>query len=195
MRFSSLILHADVAGNPIRWIGYERAACLLETDRVVASFGEPITLRGGTNARTGIRSELTFASIFLVKGAVRKESIERKFVPRFSKRALLRRDQMCMYCGLVFPESHYTIDHVLPSSRGGATTFENTVLACRSCNQAKGDLTPEEWARRGGHKLLAVPYTPNRAEYLWLQNRRVLADQQAWLHSRFPRHSALLRCM
>jgi 5-methylcytosine-specific restriction endonuclease McrA len=38
----------------------------------------------------------------------------------------------------------YTIDHVLPSSRGGRNTWLNTVAACGGCNQRKGDRTPAE---------------------------------------------------
>jgi len=48
-----------------------------------------------------------------------------------------------------------------------------------ACNHKKADRTPEE----AGMKLLAVPYTPNLAEYLILSNRRILADQMEFLLS------------
>jgi 5-methylcytosine-specific restriction endonuclease McrA len=72
-----------------------------------------------------------------------------------------------------------TRDHVVPASRGGSSAWENCVTACRHCNQRKDDRTPEE----AGMKLLAVPYTPNLAEYLILSNRRILADQMEFLLS------------
>lgn len=56
---------------------------------------------------------------------------------------------------------------------------------CRECNQAKDARTPEE----AGMKLLAVPYTPNLAEYLILQNRKILADQMEFLKA-FARKKA-----
>jgi hypothetical protein len=48
----------------------------------------------------------------------------------------------CVYCGREGDD--LTIDHVQPQSRGGATSFENSLTACRSCNSRKGDRTPEE---------------------------------------------------
>ena len=51
----------------------------------------------------------------------------------------------CAYCGGPGP---LTIDHVLPRSRGGTNAWENLLPACRACNQAKGNRTPEEWGVR-----------------------------------------------
>lgn len=65
----------------------------------------------------------------------------------------------------------------MPASRGGASAWENCVTACEHCNHRKADRTPEE----ANMKLLAVPYTPNLAEYLILSNRRILADQMEFL--------------
>lgn len=53
-----------------------------------------------------------------------------------------RGERVCTYCGT---EDDLTRDHVMPKSRGGANDDENKVWACRSCNSAKGDRTPEEW--------------------------------------------------
>jgi hypothetical protein len=50
------------------------------------------------------------------------------------------RDQ-CRYCG---SKTQLTFDHVIPRSRGGRTTYDNLVLACRDCNQRKGARTPEQ---------------------------------------------------
>jgi hypothetical protein len=65
----------------------------------------------------------------------------------------------------------------VPASRGGESVWENCVTACERCNHRKADRTPEE----ANMKLLAVPYTPNLAEYLILSNRRILADQMEFL--------------
>ena len=53
--------------------------------------------------------------------------------------------RMCAYCG---SEDDMTRDHVLPKSRGGSHDESNKVWACRSCNSAKGNRTPEEWLGR-----------------------------------------------
>lgn len=76
------------------------------------------------------------------------------YQPSVSKDAVKRRDGRCAYCN-GRPE---TVDHVLPRSRGGRTTWLNLVAACFPCNQAKADRTPEE----AGMKLLVTPYVPRR---------------------------------
>ncbi len=74
-----------------------------------------------------------------------------------------------------------------PFSRGGQDTWSNVVSACRRCNNAKASRTPEQ----AGMQLLAVPFTPTYAEYIFLKGRRVLADQMEYLVAHFPRSSPL----
>ena len=87
---------------------------------------------------------------------------------------------MCLYCGEELPPRLLTRDHVVPVSAGGRDEWNNVVTACRACNQRKANLSLE----RIGMRLLAVPYAPNRAEGLILENRRILADQMAFLRTR-----------
>ncbi len=76
----------------------------------------------------------------------------------FSRRNLFKRDQyMCQYCGCRPSPDDLTIDHVLPRSQGGATSWDNCVLACVDCNHRKGNNDPK-CARM---KLLKVPAKPN----------------------------------
>lgn len=75
----------------------------------------------------------------------------------FSRRALHKRDNMqCQYCSAKPGSDDLTIDHILPRSRGGTTTWENCVLACMKCNARKADRTPEE----ANMTLLSVPVKP-----------------------------------
>ncbi|MEM1418500.1 MAG: HNH endonuclease, partial [Myxococcota bacterium] len=61
---------------------------------------------------------------------------------RLSRRnVFLRDEQTCQYCG---SRSDLTLDHVLPRSRGGASSWENLVACCRECNLSKGQRTPDE---------------------------------------------------
>lgn len=67
---------------------------------------------------------------------------------RLSRRNILLRDEhTCQYCGARPGLRELNLDHVQPRSRGGATSWENLVTSCRSCNLAKGHRTPEEWGR------------------------------------------------
>jgi 5-methylcytosine-specific restriction endonuclease McrA len=69
------------------------------------------------------------------------------------KNILLRDRNTCQFCGKVFPSSELTLDHVMPRSRGGRSTWENLVACCYRCNNEKGDRTPEE----AGLKLARRP--------------------------------------
>jgi 5-methylcytosine-specific restriction endonuclease McrA len=55
------------------------------------------------------------------------------------KNILLRDRNTCQYCGTVVPSSELTLDHVVPRSRGGLSTWENLVAACHPCNRRKGN--------------------------------------------------------
>ena len=55
------------------------------------------------------------------------------------KNILLRDRNTCQYCSVVLPSSELTLDHVIPRSRGGNSTWENLVACCHSCNRRKGN--------------------------------------------------------
>ncbi len=63
----------------------------------------------------------------------------------FSRRNVFKRDRFtCQYCGARPGSAELTIDHVVPRSQGGGSTWENCVLACVECNARKADRTPDE---------------------------------------------------
>lgn len=68
------------------------------------------------------------------------------------KNILLRDRNTCQFCGKVFPSSELTLDHVMPRSRGGRSSWENLVACCYRCNNNKGDRTPEEAGLRLARK-------------------------------------------
>jgi 5-methylcytosine-specific restriction protein A len=53
---------------------------------------------------------------------------------------------LCHYCGLKFPATELTMDHLVPVSRGGKSSRGNVVPACKECNNKKKYLLPIEWA-------------------------------------------------
>jgi 5-methylcytosine-specific restriction endonuclease McrA len=60
------------------------------------------------------------------------------------KNILLRDRNTCQFCKRTLPASELTLDHVVPRSRGGRSSWENLVACCYQCNNRKGDRTPEE---------------------------------------------------
>ena len=80
-----------------------------------------------------------------------------KLTLRFNRRNLFGRDKnTCQYCGLVKPLAQLSFDHVIPTSRGGKTTWENVVCCCLKCNGKKGDKLPKE----ANMKLIKKPVRP-----------------------------------
>jgi 5-methylcytosine-specific restriction endonuclease McrA len=62
---------------------------------------------------------------------------------RFSRRNVFQRDcYTCQYCGARPGSAELTIDHVVPRSQGGTSSWENCVLACVACNRHKANRTP-----------------------------------------------------
>ncbi len=76
---------------------------------------------------------------------------------RFSRHNIFARDKnTCQYCGKKFPRVDLNLDHVIPRSQGGSSTWENVVCSCHQCNRKKGGKTPEQ-ARI---KLISQPKRP-----------------------------------
>ena len=76
----------------------------------------------------------------------------------FSRRNIFKRDRYtCQYCGIQPRPDELTIDHVVPRSQGGGSTWENCVLACVTCNHRKADRTPEQASIR----LRKIPKRPS----------------------------------
>ena len=85
---------------------------------------------------------------------------------RFNRRNVFARDgNQCQYCGKTYPTSELSLDHVVPRSRGGITSWENIVCACVACNVRKGGRTPHE-ARMN---LIRQPVKPKRSPLLSLK--------------------------
>ena len=64
---------------------------------------------------------------------------------RFNRKNLFARDNnQCQYCARVLPANQLSIDHVMPRSQNGQTTWENVVACCVKCNTKKGGRTPQQ---------------------------------------------------
>ena len=76
----------------------------------------------------------------------------------FSRKNIFKRDHYtCQYCGAQPGPDALTIEHILPRSKGGVSSWVNCVLACVPCNKRKADRTPEQ----AGMKLRTLPRKPS----------------------------------
>jgi 5-methylcytosine-specific restriction endonuclease McrA len=92
---------------------------------------------------------------------------------RFSRFNIYARDNnTCQYCGRRLPRTELNLDHVLPRSRGGLSTWENVVCSCHSCNRRKGGRTPEEARMLLIRKPQRPHWTPFSSEMFSLSRHR-----------------------
>lgn len=104
----------------------------------------------------------TVASAFPAPSVVRLMRALRHRPPfvRFSRENVYLRDgYQCQYCSKHCTNAELTLDHVLPRSRGGKTSWRNVVTACVRCNGDKGRLTPEE-------AMMPLHTAPRRPKWL-----------------------------
>ena len=82
---------------------------------------------------------------------------------KFNRRNIFARDHnQCQYCGKKFITSELSLDHVIPRSQGGGTSWDNIVCACVDCNVRKGGRTP----RQANLTLIRKPEKPKRSPVL-----------------------------
>ena len=87
---------------------------------------------------------------------------------KFNRRNIYARDEnTCQYCAKRFSTTELTIDHVVPRTLGGPTSWTNVVVACTKCNSRKGGRKLHET----GMKLLKAPAAPKRSPVIALKIR------------------------
>lgn len=162
-----LVLNADgapISFLPISTIDWQEAIKYMVLDKAtVLAWHDDWIVRSA-------RWETPVPSVIILK-----EYMKAKTTVRFSKSNVFLRDlYTCLYCEDVLQKKDCTLDHVLPVSKGGKTTFENTVTACATCNANKGASTK--------YKPKYKPYKPDFYE---LVNKRKRLPFQvrhdAWL--------------
>ena len=160
-------LRTDASGMPLEWINYQQAVRLYHLDQVAYSCGSLLyRVHGGICALTGRQSRIDVNSIVATYGSNKILTRNRdRYVPPLNNPALFKRDaHLCMYCGERFQSRDLSRDHVTPISQNGLDTWTNVVTACRRCNNHKAGRSPEQ----AHMELLAVPFTPTHAEYIYL---------------------------
>lgn len=154
------VLLLNASFEPLGIITQRRAVSLLLKGRVEAASREAVEIQG-------VSDVLRVPTVIRLRRYV---NVPRRGV-RWSRKAVLQRDNFtCAYCGrrpgdwqhgYLLTRQSFTVDHILPISRGGKSTWGNTVCACPACNQRKGSRLPHE----AHMKLQWEPKTP-RANYI-----------------------------
>lgn len=123
--------------EPVGVVSAERAILLQVKDRVyIEEFREEYART--PNTIWAIPSVIRLKTYQNINENKRKSSTKKR------KKIYIRDRYRCSYCDKKCKEQELTLDHVIPKSRGGADTHDNVVTSCISCNQLKGNRTPEE---------------------------------------------------
>lgn len=147
--FERRVLILDSRYEPVKIVGLQTGFVLLYTDRAAALIDSPRIIRSISN-------------VYTVPWIVRLQNCSprnrKASGPRFSRQNVYLRDGFrCQYCNWTGSLLNLTMDHLIPLARGGKTSWENIVTACKACNLRKGARTIEEL----GLRLPRMPVRPN----------------------------------
>jgi 5-methylcytosine-specific restriction endonuclease McrA len=146
--------------EPLSVISVGRAINLLIGGKAV------VVEQTGQSLRT-ISDQFAVPSVIALRAFI---NVPRRQAHWSRKGVLMRDNYTCIYCGVqpgsmlkgkVFAKSDFTVDHIIPRSRGGRDQWTNTACACSGCNHRKGN----RFAHEAGMRLSWEPKTP-RTSYL-----------------------------
>lgn len=101
--------------------------------------------------------------------------IPKKNVHLTRKNVVLRDKHICQYCGKEFKSEELTMDHIIPKSMSGQTTWENVVACCKACNNKKAN----RMLKDSGMRLIKKPEMPKKIIYLHIV-RYLGKDMENW---------------
>lgn len=155
-----LVLNQDY--SPLTICSAERAFLLLYLDKA-----ELLSEIGNQALRT-VNKAFPFPSVIKIKRYI---NVPYKGVILTRHNIFKRDTYSCQYCGT---NKDLTLDHLIPKSKGGKSTWTNLVTACKNCNARKGDFRPEEV----GLVLLRKPIRPSYVMFIRATSKRIRED---WL--------------
>jgi 5-methylcytosine-specific restriction endonuclease McrA len=159
---SRAVLVLNASYEPINIVSVQRAMVLI--------------FKGAAVVQVASQNFIRTASIRVALPSVIR-LLKYRSVPRHSravsrKNIMVRDQNTCQYCRMPFAPAKLTLDHVIPRSRGGRSTWENLAACCYPCNNRKGDRTPEE----AGMVLLKKPGHFG----MHARHKLLSADNDAW---------------
>ncbi|MGC9220288.1 MAG: HNH endonuclease [Solirubrobacteraceae bacterium] len=161
-----LVLNATY--EPINVCTVRRAVVLLlkEKAEVIAATERQLHSATATLTRPAVIRLVAYVK-------VPRDSHRRKI----TRRAVFARDNWtCQYCG---SHKQLTVDHVIPRSKGGGSSWDNIVAACAPCNRRKGDSLP----RQVGMALAKQPHTPNAEVFIRVASPTIPAAWRQYMRS------------
>lgn len=154
------VLLLNASYEPLSIIPQRRAMSLILRGRVDPATDDIVTIKSTSTA-------LRIPRVIRLRRYI---NVPRRGA-RWTRQGVLQRDNYrCIYCGIesgkkqrgqILTRHYFTVDHLIPRSKGGKNTWGNTACACPLCNNRKGGRTPHE----AGMALLWEPKTP-RVDYL-----------------------------
>ena len=162
MSLNRLVLVLNASYEPIHICSARRAITLVFKGGALVEEVSPYTIR---TSRINIPVPNVIRLTHYRRVPRQNRSVSRKGI-------LLRDGFTCQYCRAKLVPAQLTLDHVLPRSRGGGSVWENLVASCFSCNNRKGDRTPQE----AGMPLVRPP----RQLGIHAKHRLLASDSQSW---------------
>jgi 5-methylcytosine-specific restriction endonuclease McrA len=178
---NSRVLVLNKLFNAVRIVTVRRAFVLLfknsaeviaKDNGTIASYDFPqwMELSGKIAGKNGHEFIRTITKKLRVPRVIRLMSYD-KFPKQQGKASrkniLIRDDFTCQYCGKKYPAPKLSIDHIIPKSKKGASSWDNLVACCSKCNSKKGGRLPHEV----GMKLIKKPAVP-KLNHLFMSRLR-----------------------
>lgn len=159
--------------EPLGVIAWEKAINLIFTDKVYTLAEYERTVHSPSRS-----FRVPSVIVFKQNKKNRVKSV------RFSRRNVWIRDEgRCQYCGQHVPHSNFTLDHVIPKTRGGTTCWANVVACCSPCNQKKGDKNLQQVGMRllkPVVKPASLPYVQD-VEFYFNYGNNLPEEWKFWL--------------
>lgn len=163
------VLMLDVGFQPIGICSWERAITLWFENKV--EIIEEYVDNWLHSAKLTIRMP---SVIRFIKKVVKKT---RKV--KFSRDSVYLRDKgQCQYCGIQTKTEEFTLDHIIPKSKNGKTTWENVCVCCIECNRFKANRTPQQ----AKMKLKSLPIKPKNLFQTFNWKSHFPMSWQSWLY-------------
>lgn len=140
----------DTQGFPVAFVSWQRAVNLWCQSRAVVVTEDTERVLHSQCFEMGLPRVIRLRNHISRKLRVK--------IPMTRRNIAIRDNSSCQYCGEVLETQDYTIDHVIPRTRGGVSIWSNLTLACQGCNKIKANRTPQE----AGLMLRQKPYEPNQ---------------------------------
>ena len=128
---------------------WKEAICAVYSNKVIVEESYESIVRSTT-------VEMRVPAVIRLRKYVRVVYERVSFVSYTKRNVHLRDAYVCQYCTTRCKSDEVTIDHIVPESRSGADSWENTVTCCKSCNLLKDNMT----LAQSGLKLIKIPTRP-----------------------------------